>query len=234
MIIYPAIDILNGKCVRLFKGDYNKVTEYSKNPLEVAIAFMNAGATHLHIVDLDGAKTGFSVNTEIIKSICSNTNLLVQTGGGIRTMERIKELISAGADRVVLGTAAIKNPDLVRLAVKEYKEKIVVGIDALNDKVSVDGWTSSSDQNAIGLAMTMKDMGVSSIVYTDISKDGTLEGPNIIALKEMILKTGLDVVASGGIKDIDDIEEVKKTGAYAVITGKAIYEGKISLESLFK
>ena len=234
MIIYPAIDILNGKCVRLFKGDYSKVTEYSKNPLEVAIAFMNAGATHLHIVDLDGAKTGLSVNTEIIKSICSNTYLLVQTGGGIRTMERIKELISAGADRVVLGTAAIKNPHLVRLAVKEYKEKIVVGIDALNDKVSVDGWTSSSDQNAISLAMIMKDMGVSSIVYTDISKDGTLEGPNIIALKEMILKTGLDVVASGGIKDIDDIEEVKKTGAYAVITGKAIYEGKISLESLFK
>jgi len=234
MIIYPAIDILNGKCVRLFKGDYSKVTEYSKNPLEVAIAFMNAGATHLHIVDLDGAKTDLSVNTEIIKSICSNTNLLVQTGGGIRTMERIKELISAGADRVVLGTVAIKNPDLVRLAVKEYKEKIVVGIDALNDKVSVDGWTSSSDQNAISLAMIMKDMGVSSIVYTDISKDGTLEGPNIIALKEMILKTGLDVVASGGIKDIDDIEEVKKTGAYAVITGKAIYEGKISLESLFK
>jgi phosphoribosylformimino-5-aminoimidazole carboxamide ribotide isomerase len=120
------------------------------------------------------------------------------------------------------------------LAGKEYKGKRVVGIDALNDKVSVDGWTSSSDQNAIGLAMIMKDMGVSSIVYTDISKDGTLEGPNIIALKEMILKTGLDVVASGGIKDIDDIEEVKKTGAYAVITGKAIYEGKISLESLFK
>ena len=149
-------------------------------------------------------------------------------------MERIKELISAGADRVVLGTAAIKNPELVRLAVKEYKEKIVVGIDALNDKVSVDGWTSSSDQNAIFLSMTMKDMGVSSIVYTDISKEGTLEGPNIIALKEMILKTGLDVVASGGIKDIDDIKEVKKTGAYAVITGKAIYEGKISLESLFK
>jgi len=233
MIIYPAIDILNGNCVRLFKGDYSKVTEYSKNPLEVAVAFSNAGATHLHIVDLDGAKTGLSVNAKIIKSICSKTNLLVQTGGGIRSMERIKELIDAGADRVVLGTVAIKNPELVRLAVKEYKEKIVVGIDALNDKVSVDGWTSDSGQNAISLAMLMKDMGVSSIVYTDISKDGTLEGPNIKALKDMIIKSGLDVVASGGIKDMNDIREVEKTGAYAVITGKAIYEGKISLEELF-
>lgn len=233
MIIYPAIDILNGNCVRLFKGDYSKVTEYSKSPLEVAVAFSNAGATHLHIVDLDGAKTGLSVNTEIIKSICSKTNLLVQTGGGIRSMGRIKELIDSGADKVVLGTVAIKNPELVKSAVKEYKEKIVVGIDVLNNKVSVDGWTTNSNQDAISLAIFMKDMGVSSIVYTDISKDGTLEGPNIKALKDMIIKSGLDVIASGGIKNMNDIREVEKTGAYAVITGKAIYEGKISLKELF-
>lgn len=234
MIIYPAIDILKGCCVRLLRGDYEKVTQYSEDPLEMALSFARAKATHIHIVDLDGARTGNSENIEIIKQICAKSGLLVQTGGGIRSMERIDALIGAGADRIVLGTAAIKDPSLVERAVDKYKEKIVVGIDALNDMVSVNGWTSSSGQDAIEVALTMKQMGVESIVYTDISKDGTLQGPNIPALEKMMLSTGLKVVASGGIKDMNDIYDVKNTGAYAVITGKALYEGKISLDQLFK
>lgn len=220
--------------MRLLKGDYDKVTQYSNNPLEMALSFAKAKATHIHIVDLDGARTGNSENIEIIKEICSKSGLFVQTGGGIRTMERIDALIDAGADRIVLGTAAIKDPSLVERAVAKYKDKIVVGIDALNDVVSVNGWTTSSGQDAISTAQAMEQLGVESIVYTDISKDGTLQGPNIPSLKNMIQKTSLKVVASGGIKDIKDIYEVKKIGAYAVITGKAIYEGKIDLEQLFK
>jgi phosphoribosylformimino-5-aminoimidazole carboxamide ribotide isomerase len=234
MIIYPAIDILDGNCVRLYKGDYGQVTKYADDPFEMALAFKKSGATHLHIVDLDGARTGRSVNLEVIKNICSKTGLLVQTGGGVRTLERIGELIEAKADRVVLGTAAIKDTSLVEKAVAEFGKKIVVGIDALNGLVSTDGWTSDSGQDAVQTALNMKSIGVSSIIYTDISKDGTLKGANIEALKEMIEKTGLDVVASGGIKDMSDILNVKKAGAYAVITGKAIYEGKIKIEELFE
>ncbi len=233
MIIYPAIDILNGNCVRLFKGDYNQVTHYSDDPLEMALTFKKAGATHVHIVDLDGARTGRSENIDVIKKICIESGLLVQTGGGVRTMQRIDEMIEAKADRVILGTAAIKNPSLVEEAVGKYKERIVIGIDAFNGFVSTEGWTSDSGQDAVGTALLMKALGVCSIVYTDISKDGTLKGANIAALKDMIDRTGLDVIASGGIKDMQDISDVKKAGAYGVITGKAIYEGKISLEELF-
>ncbi|MFA5522777.1 MAG: 1-(5-phosphoribosyl)-5-[(5-phosphoribosylamino)methylideneamino]imidazole-4-carboxamide isomerase [Tissierellales bacterium] len=234
MIIYPAIDILKGKCVRLYKGDYDKVTQYFEDPLEVAISFKKAGASHIHVVDLDGAKSGNSENLEIIKSICEKSGLLVQTGGGIRSLERIDELVAAGVDRIILGTAAIKNPTLVKEAVKKYGDKIVVGIDALNDKVSVEGWTDTTDKDALETTLFMKSLGVKSIVYTDISKDGTLEGPNLKALKKMIEESGLDVVASGGIKDIDDIRAVNNLKAYAVISGKAIYEDKIDLKALFK
>ena len=233
MIIYPAIDILDGNCVRLYKGDYDQVTKYSDDPLKMAFTFKKAGATHIHIVDLDGAKSGKSKNLEIIKKICIETGLLVQTGGGVRTMERIDELVQAKADRVILGTAAIKDPCLVEKAVKKYGKRIAAGIDALNGFVSTEGWTANSQKDAISTALHMKALGVQSIVYTDIAKDGTLDGANIDALKQMIEKTGLDIVASGGIKDMQDIRNIKKVNAYGVITGKAIYEGKIKLEELF-
>jgi phosphoribosylformimino-5-aminoimidazole carboxamide ribotide isomerase len=233
LIIYPAIDILNGHCVRLYKGDYGKVTKYSDDPVKTALTFKEAGASHIHIVDLDGAKTGKSENIEVIKRICKETGLSVQTGGGVRTIKRIRELAAANADRIILGTAAIKNPSLVEEAVKEFGKKIVVGIDARNGFVSTDGWTDDSGKDAIETALFMQSLGVQSVVYTDISKDGTLKGPNLDALKEMIEKTDMYVVASGGIKDMEDIREVKETGAYGVITGKAIYEGKIHLKELF-
>lgn len=233
MIIYPAIDILNGHCVRLYKGDYGKVTKYSDDPVKTALTFKEAGASHIHIVDLDGAKTGKSENIEVIKRICKETGLSVQTGGGVRTIKRIRELAAANADRIILGTAAIKNPSLVQEAVKEFGKKIVVGIDARNGFVSTDGWTSDSGKDAIETALFMQSLGVQSVVYTDISRDGTLKGPNLEALKEMIEKTDMYVVASGGIKDMEDIRKVKETGAYGVITGKAIYEGKIHLKELF-
>jgi phosphoribosylformimino-5-aminoimidazole carboxamide ribotide isomerase len=233
LIIYPAIDILNGHCVRLYKGDYGKVTKYSDDPVKTALTFKEAGASHIHIVDLDGAKTGKSENIEVIKRICKETGLSVQTGGGVRTIKRIRELAAANADRIILGTAAIKNPSLVQEAVKEFGKKIVVGIDARNGFVSTDGWTSDSGKDAIETALFMQSLGVQSIVYTDISRDGTLKGPNLDALKEMIEETDMYVVASGGIKDMEDIRKVKETGAYGVITGKAIYEGKIHLKELF-
>ncbi len=233
MIIYPAIDILNGHCVRLYKGDYGKVTKYSDDPVKTALTFKEAGASHIHIVDLDGAKTGKSENIEVIKRICKETGLSVQTGGGVRTIKRIRELAAANADRIILGTAAIKNPSLVQEAVKEFGKKIVVGIDARNGFVSTDGWTSDSGKDAIETALFMQSLGVQSVVYTDISRDGTLKGPNLEALKEMIEKTDMYVVASGGIKDMEDIRKVKETGAYGVITGKAIFEGKIHLKELF-
>jgi phosphoribosylformimino-5-aminoimidazole carboxamide ribotide isomerase len=233
LIIYPAIDILNGHCVRLYKGDYGKVTKYSDDPVKTALTFKEAGASHIHIVDLDGAKTGKSENIEVIKRICKETGLSVQTGGGVRTIKRIRELAAANADRIILGTAAIKNPSLVEEAVKEFGKKIVVGIDARNGFVSTDGWTDDSGKDAIETALFMQSLGVQSVVYTDISRDGTLKGPNLEALKEMIEKTDMNVVASGGIKDMEDIRKVKETGAYGVITGKAIYEGKIHLKELF-
>lgn len=233
MIIYPAIDILNSHCVRLYKGDYGQVTKYSDDPVKTAFKFKEAGASHIHIVDLDGAKTGKSENIEVIKRICKETGLSVQTGGGVRTIKRIRELAAANADRIILGTAAIKNPSLVEEAVKEFGSKIVVGIDARNGFVSTDGWTSDSGKDAIETALFMQSLGVQSVVYTDISRDGTLKGPNLEALKEMIEKTDMYVVASGGIKDMEDIRKVKETGAYGVITGKAIYEGKIHLKELF-
>jgi phosphoribosylformimino-5-aminoimidazole carboxamide ribotide isomerase len=233
LIIYPAIDILNGHCVRLYKGDYGKVTKYSDDPVKTALTFKEAGASHIHIVDLDGAKTGKSENIEVIKRICKETGLSVQTGGGVRTIKRIRELAAANADRIILGTAAIKNPSLVQEAVKEFGKKIVVGIDARNGFVSTDGWTDDSGKDAIETALFMQSLGVQSVVYTDISRDGTLKGPNLEALKEMIEKTDMYVVASGGIKDMEDIRKVKETGAYGVITGKAIYEGKIHLKELF-
>jgi phosphoribosylformimino-5-aminoimidazole carboxamide ribotide isomerase len=219
--------------VRLYKGDYGKVTKYSDDPVKTALTFKEAGASHIHIVDLDGAKTGKSENIEVIKRICKETGLSVQTGGGVRTIKRIRELAAANADRIILGTAAIKNPSLVEEAVKEFGKKIVVGIDARNGFVSTDGWTDDSGKDAIETALFMQSLGVQSVVYTDISKDGTLKGPNLDALKEMIEKTDMYVVASGGIKDMEDIREVKETGAYGVITGKAIYEGKIHLKELF-
>ena len=234
MHIFPAIDIKNGQCVRLKQGKFEDVTVYSNDPLAMAERFLQAGATHLHVVDLDGARMGNGYNKEVIKALVEQYPLKVQTGGGIRTMRDVEEKLSMGVDRVILGTVAVSNPEIVKEAVKIYGEKIAVGIDALNGRVAVQGWEKVSDVSALDLCFQMKEFGVKTIIYTDISKDGMMVGPNIESTKEIIDATGLQVIASGGISSMVDLERAQKAGAYGAIIGKAIYQGNLSLGDVIR
>ncbi len=234
MLIFPAIDIKNGQCVRLKQGKFEDVTVYSNDPLSMAERFLQAGATHLHVVDLDGARMGNGYNKEAIKALVEQYPLKVQTGGGIRTMRDVEEKLSMGVERVILGTVAVSNPEIVKEAVKIYGEKIAVGIDALNGRVAVQGWEKVSDVSALDLCFQMKEFGVKTIIYTDISKDGMMVGPNIEATKEIIEATGLQVIASGGISSMVDLERAQKAGAYGAIIGKAIYQGSLSLADVIR
>ena len=234
MHIFPAIDIKNGQCVRLKQGKFEDVTVYSNDPLAMAERFLQAGATHLHMVDLDGARMGNGYNKEVIKALVEQYPLKVQTGGGIRTMRDVEEKLSMGVDRVILGTVAVSNPEIVKEAVKIYGEKIAVGIDALNGRVAVQGWEKVSDVSALDLCFQMKEFGVKTIIYTDISKDGMMVGPNIESTKEIIDATGLQVIASGGISSMVDLERAQKAGAYGAIIGKAIYQGSLSLGDVIR
>lgn len=229
MQIYPAIDILNGNAVRLQQGDYNKVTVFEKNPIDAAEKWIELGASFIHLVDLDGARHGKSFISEIIKSITEKFDIKIQIGGGIRSLDDIDEKIKAGVSRVIIGTAAVKNPELVRQAVKKYGDKIAVGVDAKNGCAAVSGWEEVSNITALELCCKMKDIGVKTIIYTDISKDGMMEGPNIEATKELIDKTGLDIIASGGISSIKDLENIKEINASGAILGKSLYNGNINL-----
>jgi phosphoribosylformimino-5-aminoimidazole carboxamide ribotide isomerase len=229
MQIYPAIDIKNGQCVRLQQGRFDNVTVYGKDPVNQAKKWLDAGATYIHVVDLDGARQGTSYNDEAIRSICEAVKIPVQTGGGIRTMRDIEHKLSLGVTRVILGTVAIKNPELVKEAVKNYADKIVVGIDAMNGRVAVEGWEQVSDVSAMDLCLKMKNFGVKTIIYTDISKDGMMIGPNIDTTKELIEATNLDIIASGGVSTLKDLENVSMIGAQGAIIGKALYQGSLSL-----
>jgi len=230
MQIYPAIDIKDGKAVRLVQGDFDKVTVFNDNPADVAKTWTDSGATYIHIVDLDGARYGKSFIIDILKEISSKYDIPVQTGGGIRTMEDVKARIEAGATRVIIGTAAVKNPELVKKAVELYGDKIAVGVDAKNGMAAIRGWEEVSEINAIDLCLQMKEYGVKTIIYTDISKDGMMCGPNIEATKELIEKTKMDIIASGGVSKIDDLESIYNMNAKGVIIGKALYNGSIKLE----
>lgn len=231
MIIYPAIDLLGGKCVRLKQGRYDQVTIYHEDPVQVAARFRQAGAQWIHIVDLDAARSGTPVHADLIKTIRKVTGLKVQTGGGIRTLAHMLELIEGhGMERIVLGTIAVKNQDLVRTALQLHPDRIAIGIDALGGEVKVSGWTAGSGIMACDLARTMRDMGAGIIIYTDIKKDGMLSGPSLAEIKNMTAIGGLEIIASGGIGAMPDIEAVRKTGAAGVIVGKAIYEGKVRIE----
>ena len=230
MIIYPAIDIRNGNCVRLFKGDYTQETIYSDAPLTMAKAFEQSGAEFLHVVDLDGAKDGDSPNVQIVMEIANALQIPAQFGGGIRSLEKIDRLIEAGVARVILGTSAVKNKSLVIEAVKKHGEKIAVGIDAKDGYVAVAGWKETSEFQAVEFAKIMEKIGVKTIIYTDISRDGTLEGPNAVAMKEMVQAVSCQVIASGGVGKISDIEALKTTGVSGIIIGKAIYTGSVRLE----
>lgn len=232
MQIYPAIDIKNGQCVRLKQGKFDNVTVFNENPKDAAKKWIDYGASYIHIVDLDGARYGKSFTNEIIKDIINKYNIKIQTGGGIRTIKDIEEKINAGVSRVIIGTASIKNPELVKEAVKVFKDKIAVGVDAKNGMVAIDGWENISDIKAIDLCLKMKSYGVKTIIYTDISKDGMMSGPNVEATQEIIEKTGMEIIASGGISNIKDIESIKNINAQGVIIGKALYNGAINLKDI--
>jgi phosphoribosylformimino-5-aminoimidazole carboxamide ribotide isomerase len=232
MQIYPAIDIKDGKAVRLTQGKFDNVTVFNDDPTDAAKAWIDAGASYIHIVDLDGARYGKSFITDIIKAIRAKYDIPVQTGGGVRSLQDVTDRIEARASRVIIGTAAVKNPELVKQAVELYGDKIAVGVDAKNGMVAISGWEEVSDVTAVDLCLKMKEYGVRTVIYTDISKDGMMCGPNIESTKALIDKTGLDVIASGGVSKLSDIENVDKIGSAGVIIGKALYNGALDLKEV--
>lgn len=233
MVIFPAIDIRGGKCVRLFKGDFAQETVFSDKPEEMAAKWEAQGGKFLHLVDLDGALAGRSVNLDVVKKIVETVNIPVELGGGIRTMENIDEVLALGVQRVILGSVAVKNPALVKEACQKYGDRVVVGIDAKDGIVAVDGWGVSGDVEVTVLAKEMAKAGVKTIIYTDISRDGTLSGVNVEATARLARESGIKVVASGGVKSLDDIKALlpyEKDGIEGVIVGKSIYTGSLDLQ----
>ncbi|MEN8614147.1 1-(5-phosphoribosyl)-5-[(5-phosphoribosylamino)methylideneamino]imidazole-4-carboxamide isomerase [Dehalogenimonas sp. THU2] len=230
MEIIPAIDIRGGRCVRLFQGDYAQETVYSDSPVDVALKWQSMGAQRLHVVDLDGARDGEMVNFDIISQIAQSAVVPVQLGGGIRDMESVRKLLKAGVDRVVLGTAAVENPEFVREACRNFSESIVVSLDARNGKMAVKGWREETGVAVIDFARQMMDLGVRRFVFTDISRDGTLTEPNFTALYELIQAIKTPVIASGGIARLSHLKILKLLGASAAILGKSIYTGAIDLK----
>ena len=230
MKLYPAIDIKNGQCVRLRQGQFHDVEIYSQIPARVAKVWEEEGASYIHIVDLDGALAGRMVNETVIRNIIETVGIPVQTGGGIRTREDIEQKLAMGVSRVIIGTKAVENPEFIREMIHQFgADKIVIGIDAKNGMVAVEGWEKVSSLSAVDLAMQMKKIGVKTIVYTDIMKDGMLLGPNLEYTAEMVRTTGLDIIASGGVSSMNDLVSLSELGAGGVIIGKALYEKRINL-----
>ena len=230
MIIFPAIDIIDGKPVRLYKGDFSTAHQVADNALETAFQFEKAGASWIHMVDLDGSLQKKPVNAKTFTDVANQTGLKVEIGGGIRTMQDIDFYVNHNISRVILGSVALKNPNLVREAVKEFGDIIAVGIDAKNGYAAAEGWTEGSDVYFTELAKQMEAAGVQTIIYTDISKDGTLSGPNLSQLAEINNAVSCDITASGGVTNIDDILALKKEGLYGAICGKSLYNKTLILE----
>lgn len=231
MIIYPAIDLKNGQCVRLYKGDMEQDTVYNDNPAAQGVEWARSGFSWVHVVDLDGAVSGAPVNQEAVRSIVEAVDIPVQLGGGIRTLDQIKMWLDEGVSRVILGTIAVRDPDLVKKACYEFPDQIVVGIDARGGMVAVEGWVEESDMEATALAQIFEDVGVSAIIYTDIDRDGTGEGLNMISTIQLAQSTSIPVIASGGVGGLADLELVRDAAEYGVngvIVGKALYDGRIS------
>lgn len=230
MIILPAIDIKDGNCVRLFKGDFGTVEKVAESPFETAAAFEAAGAEYLHMVDLDGAKDAKMVNRDLFVELARQTTLKIELGGGIRTMEAVSYYAEHGIERIILGSVAVKNPAFVREAVRAYGDRIVVGIDAKDGMVATEGWLDTSDVHYLELAKAMEAVGVGHIVFTDIAKDGTLSGPNLEQLRQINDAVSCNIVASGGIHTIEDIKALKQIGVWGTICGKSLYKGTLNLK----
>ena len=229
MLIFPAIDLYDKKAVRLLKGDYAKMTVYSDKPWEIAKSFQNKGAKCIHIVDLEGAKDGTTPNIDTVKKIIDSCNLFVEIGGGIRSMEVIDKYISIGADRVILGTAAVTDEEFLRAAVEKYADKIAVGVDIKEGYVAIKGWTEKSQYSCFDFCEKLEDIGVKTLICTDISKDGAMQGTNHELYKELAERFSMQITASGGVSTIDDVKRLSELGIYGAIIGKAYYTGAIDL-----
>ena len=230
MNIFPAIDLFDGKAVRLLKGDYEKMTVYSENPIEIARDFEQKGAKYIHMVDLEGAKDGSTPNLNIVKQIANETSLFVEIGGGIRNIETVKTYLENGVDRVILGTAAVNDEEFLKQAVKEYGDSIAVGIDIKDGFVAIKGWTEKSEYSGFDFCQKMQNLGVKYIICTDISKDGAMQGTNRQLYKELSEKFSVNITASGGVSSLEDIKALKELNLYGAIIGKAYYIGAIDLK----
>ncbi|SDL70035.1 1-(5-phosphoribosyl)-5-[(5-phosphoribosylamino)methylideneamino]imidazole-4-carboxamide isomerase [Sediminibacillus halophilus] len=233
MKIIPAIDLIDGKCVRLYQGDFSRSTQVGMDPEAQLAAFIRDGADMIHIVDLDGARSGKGSQLELITRLCRLSTVPIEVGGGIRTMDTVERLLKAGASRLVLGTSALEDDAFLKAVLKTYPEHVVIGIDAKDGKVAVRGWETVLEIDFIDFAREMEGLGVKTIVFTDISKDGTLSGPNLQALQQISQAVDCNIVASGGIKDMDDLRKLEKIGIKEAIVGKAIYDGRVSLKGAF-
>lgn len=230
MLIYPAIDLYGGKAVRLYKGDYAQMTVYNDNPVAVARDFAASGATHIHLVDLEGAKAGTTPNFNTVAAIKSETGLFCEIGGGIRSMETINRYLSAGIDRVILGTAAVTEPGFVEKAVSAYGDKIAVGIDIKDGYVAIKGWTEKSEETAFDFTEKMQKIGVKTMICTDISKDGAMQGANHDLYRQLSERFDMDIIASGGVSSMVDVEKLSALNIHGAIVGKAYYTGAIDLK----
>ncbi|MBQ9080614.1 MAG: 1-(5-phosphoribosyl)-5-[Clostridia bacterium] len=229
MIILPAIDLFDKKAVRLYKGDYNNMTVYSENPIEIARDFEACGATHIHMVDLEGAKDGTTPNIDIVAQVANETSLFVEIGGGIRSMQTVEKYLSAGVGRVILGTAAVNDEAFLRTAVAKYGEKISVGADVKDGCIAIKGWLENSGVTLDDFLAKMQSIGVRNIICTDISKDGAMRGTNLALYRSLSAKYSLDITASGGVSSMNDVLELRKMQIYGAIIGKAYYTGDIDL-----
>lgn len=229
MKIFPAIDIIQGEVVRLKEGDYGKVKKYSVTPVEAALGFAECGAKYLHVVDLDGAKSGNADNAKTIEKIVSKCNMFVEVGGGIRTLEQIQKYVDCGVKRVILGTIAVKDYSFVEKALNKYGNLVAVGVDALNEKVAINGWIDKTEINSLEFCERLKNSGVTNVIYTDISKDGMMNGTNIDIYKVLCQTKYPQITASGGISSINELKILKEMSIYGAILGKSLYEGAIDL-----
>lgn len=232
MIIFPAIDIKDNKCVRLLQGDFNKVNIYGDDPSEMAKKWEEKGAKFIHIVSLNGARGEGNINDYSIKKILQSINIPIQIGGGVRDEKRIEDLLAMGVNRVIIGSMAVKNKELLKNLVKKYKEKIVVSIDAKNGKVAIEGWEEVSSLDSINLCKELEEIGVKTIVYTDISKDGMMIGPNFHIYEKLSKETNLNIIASGGVTTLEDVKKLNLMNLYGAIIGKSLYENKIELKEV--